>query len=104
MALSLGTFEAFRAAIIYLIIYVLISINVFTIILCFRKVGSFSKIRHLIEFSTMIKSNYLLAIIFALVLLSLAGVPPLAGFLVSILFFLFLFLRILFYSRLLGFS
>ena len=89
---------------IYLLIYVMTSINIFAVILCFRKVGSFAKIRHLVEFSTMFKSNYLLAIIFSLVLLSLAGVPPLSGFLVSFMFFLYLLSLLLFYGCLFSFN
>jgi len=78
--LTLGTVESFKACILYLIIYIMISVNIFAVILCFRKIVSFSKIRHLIEFSTMMKSNYILAIIFSFILLSLAGIPPFAGF------------------------
>ena len=102
--LSLATPHSFRACMIYLLIYVATSINIFAVILCFRKVGSFAKIRHLVEFSTMFRANYLLAIIFSLVLLSLAGVPPLSGFLVSFMFFLYLWTLLLLYSCLFSFN
>jgi len=79
-SLSLCTVSGFRAGIIYLLIYVLISVNIFAIILCYRRIVSFVEIKHLIEFSSMLKSNFFLAIIFSFVLLSLAGIPPLSGF------------------------
>ena len=101
--LSLCTVESLRACMIYLVIYVITSINIFAIILAFRKIGSFAKIRHLVEFSTMLKANYLLAIIFSLVLLSLAGIPPLAGFLVNFMFFLHFWPQLLLHYSLFGF-
>jgi len=102
--LSLCTLHSLTAIMVYLIIYVVTSINIFAIVLCFRKVGSFVKIKYLIEFSTMLKSNYMLSIIFSLVLLSLAGVPPLADFLVSFMFFQYFYSRILFNYGLFGFN
>lgn len=40
----------------------------------------FLKVRNLVEFASLLKSNFFLAILFAFSLLSFAGVPPLAGF------------------------
>jgi len=64
----------------YLIIYIIISINIFTVILVLRKVDNNLKIKKINELAILFKSNPLLAINFCLILFSIAGIPPLAGF------------------------
>ena len=64
----------------YLIIYIILSINVFTIILVLRKVDNNLKNKKINELAILFKSNPLLAINFCLILFSIAGIPPLAGF------------------------
>lgn len=64
----------------YLLIYLLISINFFSIILVIRRYPSRLKLRNLIDFVSISQSNFLLSALSALCLLSLAGIPPLAGF------------------------
>ena len=64
----------------YIIIYILISINIFTILLVLRKVDNNLKIKKINEFAILFKSHPLLAINFCLILFSIAGIPPLVGF------------------------
>ena len=80
ISLSLFSIEGLEAFLMYFFIYILLSLNIFSIILVFRSNPNFFKVRNIIEFSSMLKSNFFLAIVFALNLLSFAGVPPLSGF------------------------
>ena len=64
----------------YIVIYIIISINIFTILLTLRKVNNNLKLKKINEFIILFKSNPLLAINFCLVLFSIAGIPPLVGF------------------------
>ena len=49
-------------------------------ILGLRKLDNNTKIKKINEFSVLFKSNKLLAINFCLILFSITGIPPLAGF------------------------
>jgi len=79
-ALSLCSIGGFDSFLIYIITYVLSSIGIFAILLSFRKNPSFHKVRNITDLSGMLKSNSLLSFVFSLLLLSSAGIPPLAGF------------------------
>jgi NADH-quinone oxidoreductase subunit N len=76
-----GTILSIQTSIIYLIIYIIISINIFTILLSIFKNSTI----FITELAGLSRFNPILAITFTLVLLSLAGVPPLAGFLTKYL-------------------
>jgi NADH:ubiquinone oxidoreductase subunit 2 (subunit N) len=64
----------------YLVVYIIISINLFTVILVLRKVDNNLKIKKINEIAILFKSNALLAINLCLILFSIAGIPPLVGF------------------------
>lgn len=82
MLLSLCTLEGSLKFITfyYLFIYILMSINFFSILVVIRRYPSKLKLRNLVEFVSISHSNFILSILCAFCLLSLAGVPPLAGF------------------------
>lgn len=71
-----GTILSLQTSIIYIIIYILISINIFTILLSIFKNSTI----FITELAGLSRLHPVLAITFTLVLLSLAGIPPLAGF------------------------
>jgi len=75
--LNLNTLDVF---LIYVITYVLSSINLFAILSVFRKNNSFYKIKNIVELCVLSRSNPYLAFIVALAFLSSSGIPPLAGF------------------------
>ena len=52
----------------------------FSILLVMRKIDNNLKIKKINELVILFKSNALLAINFCLILFSIAGIPPLAGF------------------------
>lgn len=63
-----------QATLIYIIIYIIMSLNTFTILL------NLNQYNYITQFSGLSRVNPILAFTFAFVLLSIAGIPPLAGF------------------------
>lgn len=64
----------------YIFVYILISINIFSIVLSLRKLDNNLKLKKINEFVVLFKSNVLLAVNFSIILFSIAGIPPLLGF------------------------
>jgi len=80
IAFASGTHTSLQALLIYMTIYMIMSIQSFTVLLSLRKKLNGKSINYLIEFVSISRSQPVLAITFAISLLSLAGIPPLAGF------------------------
>lgn len=68
------------ATYVYILVYIVISFNIFALLLSLRKRDNFLKLKKLNEFVVLFKSNSLLAINFCIILFSIAGIPPLLGF------------------------
>lgn len=66
--------QSLQAVFIYIILYIIMSINLFTLLL------NFNQHNYITQFSALSRYNPLLAYTFAFTLLSIAGIPPLAGF------------------------
>lgn len=87
-----GTVQGLQAMCIYLVIYIVMSISLFTIVLSpVRREGTFSKnfythqnpvqrIKYITDLSMLANTNPILAITLTVTLFSIAGIPPLAGF------------------------
>lgn len=75
-----GTLDGIMSTIVYLMIYTLMTINIFASILALKSEDNSFRIKYIEDFGLLSKSNPLLAINMALVLFSMAGIPPLAGF------------------------
>lgn len=82
------SFIGYLASIYYFLIYILVSINIFSIILVIRRYPKALKIKNIVEFVSLSHSNFILSILLVFCLLSLAGIPPLAGFFGKFLVFL----------------
>jgi NADH:ubiquinone oxidoreductase subunit 2 (subunit N) len=80
ISLSILNTDGLFAIIFYILVYILISINLFSIILILRKRTDYLKLKKINEFILIIKSNPLLAFVLCFVLFSIAGIPPLIGF------------------------
>ena len=74
--MEIGSFESIQASLVYMILYVTMSISIFAIILALGVVRNL-----IVEFSGLSRREPALAITLALTLLSIAGIPPLVGFL-----------------------
>ncbi|MEI7804522.1 MAG: NADH-quinone oxidoreductase subunit NuoN [Hyphomicrobiales bacterium] len=78
VGLAAGTTEGVQGVLIYMAIYVAMTLGAFAAILAMRRSeGMFEEIGELAGLS---RSNPALAFFFAMLLFSLAGIPPLAGF------------------------
>ena len=64
--------------IIYLVIYVVMTLGAFACVLCLRRPGGM--VEEIDELAGLAETNLGLASVLALLLFSLAGIPPLAGF------------------------
>jgi NADH-quinone oxidoreductase subunit N len=78
VGLAAGTVEGAQGVLIYISIYVAMTLGSFAIILAMKRDGqAFEQIS---DFAGLSRTNPLLAFFFAMLLFSLAGIPPLAGF------------------------
>src|SRR4051794_13551220 len=78
VGLAAGTAEGAQGVLVYIAIYVAMTLGTFAVILAMKRNGQhFEKIS---DFAGLSRTNPLLAFFFAMLLFSLAGVPPLAGF------------------------
>jgi NADH-quinone oxidoreductase subunit N len=78
VGLAAGTAEGAQGVLVYLAIYVAMTLGSFAIILAMKRNGQ--AVEQISDFSGLSRTNPMLAFFFAMFLFSLAGVPPLAGF------------------------
>src|SRR5215471_19222684 len=78
VGLASGTVEGAQGVLIYITIYVTMTLGAFAIILAMKRNGQ--ALEQISDFSGLSRTNPVLAFFFAMLLFSLAGVPPLAGF------------------------
>jgi NADH-quinone oxidoreductase subunit N len=80
-----GTEEGVAAVIVYLIIYTISAVGLFSLLLSVNKSGQFFE--KVSDFSGLSKRSPALALGFAILLLSLAGIPPFFGFFAKLFVF-----------------
>ena len=78
VGLASGTVEGAQGVLVYIAIYVAMTLGAFTVILAMRRNGQ--EVEQISDFAGLSRTNPLLAFFFAMLLFSLAGIPPLAGF------------------------
>lgn len=78
IGLSAGTTEGVRAVLIYMAIYVIMTVGTFACILMMRRRGGMTE--NISDLSGLTRTNMPLAIVLTVLMFSLAGVPPTAGF------------------------
>ena len=90
IAFNSGSLEGLQMLLSYLLIYILSGLCIWSIFILTRLKNSHNKKQNkdLTDIVSLSKSNKLLAIFFAISLLSIAGFPPMIGFLVKIGLFL----------------
>jgi proton-translocating NADH-quinone oxidoreductase chain N len=79
IAFATGTIEGAQALLFYMIVYMIASINIWNVVLSLETTEE-KRPRYNTDLGSLIFTNPLLAITAALILFSMAGVPPLAGF------------------------
>ena len=81
IGVSAGTSEGVTATLFYLIVYVIMTLNVWTIVILLEiKNKETVRIRYITDLQHLSKNNMLLSFTFMVNLFSMAGIPPLAGF------------------------
>jgi NADH-quinone oxidoreductase subunit N len=80
IGLACGTEGGIRASLIYLLIYAVMNLGLFIIFLNTSEVNSKRNIGYLTDFTYFAKNNWLYSITLVIILFSMAGIPPLAGF------------------------
>ena len=80
LGIATGTLEGVQGLLIYIVIYMIMSINIWTVALSLQFQGKEGRAKYLTDLVSLSKVNPLLAITVALTMFSMAGVPPLAGF------------------------
>src|SRR5215472_14295331 len=78
VGLAAGTPEGAQGVLVYLAIYIAMTLGAFTVILAMKRKGQ--AFEQIAAFAGLSRTNPVLAFFFAMFLFSLAGVPPLAGF------------------------
>lgn len=78
IGLAAGSSEGVRAVLIYMTIYVLMTLGTFAVILMMRRRGGMTE--NISDLAGLSRTNMPMALILTVLLFSLAGVPPTAGF------------------------
>jgi NADH-quinone oxidoreductase subunit N len=73
-----GAITGYKSSIVYITIYVIMNIGVFSCLYLLKKDGEYKE--NISDLSGISKKSPLLAISFLIILFSLAGIPPLGGF------------------------
>ena len=86
VGLAAGTVEGAQGVLVYIAIYVIMTLGTFSIVLAMRRNGM--AVETIGDFAGLARTNPMLAFLFAMLLFSLAGIPPLAGFFAKFYVFL----------------
>src|SRR5690606_14261351 len=86
IGLAAGTEEGARGMVIYLVIYVAMTLGAFGCVLAMRRGETVTE--DIDELSGLAQTNLPLATLLAILMFSLAGIPPLAGFFAKFYVFL----------------
>src|ERR1700716_790062 len=78
VGLAAGTARGPQGVLVYISIYVAMTLGSFAVILTMKRNGQ--HLENISDFAGLSRTNPLLAFFFAMLLFSLAGIPPLAGF------------------------
>ncbi|MBX9827060.1 MAG: NADH-quinone oxidoreductase subunit NuoN [Xanthobacteraceae bacterium] len=78
VGLAAGTAEGIQGVLVYLAIYLAMTVGTFAVILAMRRDGGM--VENISDLSGLARTNPAQAFFLALLLFSLAGIPPLAGF------------------------
>lgn len=81
LGLASGTFEGLRAALFYLLLYILMNLGFFLVFLNTREHKNHRALTYLSDLNDYAQHNYLYSVTLVIILFSMAGIPPLGGFL-----------------------
>jgi proton-translocating NADH-quinone oxidoreductase chain N len=88
ISLSTNLVEGIQNSIMYLIIYIIMSLSIFIILLSIQNFENNYKLRYISDFQFIKQSYPILAFSISVIFFSMAGIPPLAGFMSKLYIFL----------------
>jgi proton-translocating NADH-quinone oxidoreductase chain N len=80
IGLCCGTVESLQAVLLYLVVYTLMTLNMFAAILSCTEHTGVHRIKYIQDLGLLAQTNPVLACTMSCTLFSMAGIPPLAGF------------------------
>lgn len=86
VGLAAGSEEGVRGVVIYMLIYLITTLGVFACVLAMRRQGK--QVETVADLAGLGRTNKGLAFVFSMLMFSLAGIPPLAGFFGKLFVFL----------------
>ena len=86
VGLASGSQEGVRGVIIYMMIYLIMTLGVFACVLAMRRQGR--HVEEIADLAGLARNDKALAFVIAMLMFSLAGIPPLAGFFAKYFVFL----------------
>ena len=86
IGLAVGTQEGIRGVLIYMVTYVFMSIGVFAVIVAMRRRGR--ALEQISDLAGLGRTDGLMAMLMAILMFSMAGIPPFSGFLGKLYVFL----------------
>ncbi len=78
VGLAAGTQAGVRGVVIYMAIYMIMTLGAFACVIYMRKRGS--SVERISDLSGLARNDSVMAFVFSMLMFSLAGIPPLAGF------------------------
>lgn len=78
IGLATGLAGGLNATILYLVIYLIMTLGIFAVILCWEQDGKM--IENIDDMAGLAKTNPVLSYVLAILMFSIAGIPPMAGF------------------------
>ena len=78
VGLAAGSVAGVKAVILYMVIYVFMSAGTFAVVLCMKRKGNM--VENISDLSGLSKNQPMLALALTILMFSMSGIPPLAGF------------------------
>lgn len=78
LSICCGSIDSMKSTLVYIFIYVVMTLSIFSVIFLSSNKNKIPKF--LINWTSIASQNLCLAITFSIILFSVAGIPPLAGF------------------------
>ena len=78
VGLAAGTVEGVQGVVVYMMIYMIMTLGVFACVIAMRRQGN--NVEEISDLAGLARTNKGLAFVIAMLMFSLAGIPPLAGF------------------------
>lgn len=80
IGITSSSINSIQSSLLYMIIYIIMTINIYSIVLSLYSHNTNIEIKYIKELINLSKQNPVLAFLFSILLFSMAGIPPLAGF------------------------